>query len=157
MLRNVGMSTSDRRTQQKDRRAKPTPLFSIYTFKGGRRIHIRRKEDRNIHYYVDLYDFPSVLAFISLIIFSVADAFFTMELISKGAKEINPIMEFCLRLGPIPFLLIKYFLTVTSLLTLLVHKNYYLLRGKLRVRTLLFCIPLLYALLIAYELLLIFS
>lgn len=146
-------SHPDRRVQE-DRRAKTTSPLSLSSFFGSRK-DIRRKADRDNHYYIDRYSLRSVLTVLSALILSVADAIFTLHLVSMGATEINPVMDFFLQFGPLPFLLVKYFLTGTSLIWILVHKNYYLFAGRLRTKYILIAIPILYSILIMYELALI--
>lgn len=114
----------ERRTHR-DRRGKPrTSLRSL--FWGGRREVIRREEDRRRRIYVDRYQ-PSQLGVIVLILFlSVIDAILTLLLISHGAVEINPIMAFYLDLGPYPFMFVKYALTSTGLVVLVVFQGRFL-------------------------------
>lgn len=123
----------------------------------GTRKTIRREEDRGVHYYVDLYTPDEGLLFVSILLLSVADAFFTLELIGRGMSEFNAVMDYCLRLSPLSFILTKYLLTATGLVCLLLHKNYPLFRGWLRVRAILIAIAIMYSALIGYELLLISS
>lgn len=144
---------SDRRVQ-KDRRDKTTSPLSLSSLFGSRK-GIRRKTDRDLHYYIDRYSLRAVLTVLITLMLSVADAIFTLHLVSMGATEINPVMDFFLQFGPLPFLLVKYFLTGTSLIWILVHKNYYLFGGKLGIKYILVAIPILYSILIIYELALI--
>ena len=85
---------------------------------------------------------------------SVADAFFTLELIGRGLSEYNVVMDYYLRQSPLSFFLIKYALTALGLLCLLLHKNYPLFRGRFSVRAILIGVAIMYCLLIAYELVL---
>lgn len=82
---------------------------------------------------------------------SVTDAFLTLNLIGHGMSELNPVMEYCLRFSPLSFILAKYLLTASSLLCLLLHKNYPLFRDWVSVRIILISIAILYAALISYE------
>jgi hypothetical protein len=136
-----------------DRRATQTSPFSLASFSGTRRT-IRREEDRNVHYYVDLYGLDEVLIFILILILTVADAFLTLVLVGGGAAELNHVMDYYLRLGPIPFVLVKYLLTAVGLVWLLLSKNYPLFRGKLSVRTIIVGLAVMYSALITYEVLL---
>jgi hypothetical protein len=104
---------------------------------------------------VDRYGRRSVLTIFAALLLSIADAFLTLKLVGLGATEINPVMDFCLRLGPATFLGVKYALTALGLTFLLIHKNYHLLKGRLQVKSLLAAIPLLYLALVVYELLLV--
>jgi hypothetical protein len=136
-----------------DRRATQTSPFSPVSFRGTRRS-IRREEDLSGHYYVDLYGLDEVLIFILILILSLADAFLTLVLVGGGGAELNYVMDYYLRLGPIPFVLVKYLLTAVGLVWLLIFKNYPLFRGKLRVKTIMIGVAVTYLALITYELLL---
>ncbi len=143
----------DRRIK-KDRRRNPTSPLSSHSLFGSRK-KIRRKEDRKVHFYVDRYSFRSILAVNAALILSVADAIFTLRLVSVGAKELNPVMSFFLQFGSIPFLLTKYLLTGSCLIWFLIHKNFYLFRSQISVKSILISVPILYTILIIYELVLI--
>ncbi len=144
---------SDRRTL-KDRRKRPTTPFSWKSLTGSRR-YARRADDKLTYRYVDRYSARSVLVVLVALILSVGDAVLTLHLVSLGAEEINPIMDFFLRLGPLPFLLVKYVLTGISLLWFLIHKNFYIFGGRFSVKYILISIPILYVFLILYELILV--
>ena len=136
-----------------DRRNRPTnPLSRDSLF--GRRSQIRRESDRDLHYYVDRYEPTSALLFITVIVLSTLDALFTLRLVGSGGREINPVMDFFLDWGPLPFLFVKYLLSGGALLFVLIHKEYYLRLGKLRLksRNLLLIVLALYLALITYEL-----
>ncbi len=130
----------ERRSGQ-DRRAKPTSPWSFASIRGKRREG-RRAEDRRRPFYVDRYA-PRLLVVVSaVLLLSVLDAFLTLRLVALGGREINPIMDFFLQAGAVPFLAVKYALTVGGLVMLLVHKNFYVVVGRFRVKYLL---PLLFA------------
>lgn len=136
-----------------DRRARPTSPLSWSSLTGSRR-YARRKADRNIHYYVDRYGLPSVFALFVTLIFSLADAFFTMRLIAAGAEELNPVMKFFLQFGPVPFVVAKYILTAAGLTWLLIHKEYPMFSGRITVKVFFLAIPVSYGLLLIYEIML---
>ena len=142
---------SNRRRQ--NRRSKPTSPLTASSF-FGKRKNIRRDEDHLTQPYVDLYSFSSVLAVLVTLALSVADAIFTLKLISLGASELNPLMDFLLQLGPIPFLTVKYILTGACLLFFLVNENRTVFWGRLKIKLLLAFSLLLYFVLIFYELVL---
>ncbi len=52
---------------------------------------------------------------LAIAILSILDAYFTIYLVSKGARELNPVMNFYLAQGTLAFFCVKYFLTATSL------------------------------------------
>ena len=146
-------ATPARRRAGQDRRRQPTSPFSMASLRGSRKS-VRRLEDRHVHYYVDLYSRADGLLFTCILLLSVADAFFTLELIGRGLSEYNVVMDYYLRQSPLSFFLIKYALTAFGLLCLLLHKNYPLFRGRFSVRAILIGVAIMYCLLIAYELVL---
>ncbi len=90
---------------------------------------------------------------LSIILLSLLDAFFTLKLVTIGAaSEFNPVMNFFLNMGPVPFLLIKYALTVGGVLSFLVLKNFTYLSRKVRVSSIIVTVLALYVVLIMYEL-----
>jgi hypothetical protein len=136
-----------------DRRVRQTSPFSLDSLRGSRKI-IRRAADQSVHYYVDIYSHDEGLLFIFILLLSVADAFLTIELISDGMSELNVVMDYFLRLGSLPFVLVKYLLTATGLVCLLLHKNYPIFRGWLSIRTVMVIVAVMYCALVAYELML---
>lgn len=76
----------------KDRRKKPTPILSRYTF-WGRRKDFRRKSDKERGGYVDRYS-PGILFFMTLIVgLNILDAIFTTMILDLGGYELNPIVR----------------------------------------------------------------
>ena len=114
-------SEKDRRVLT-DRRQKPTKPFSRYIL-FGRRRSVRRKTDQKTHIYVDLYGHDLFLFLLLIILLSIFDAYFTIFHVEKGAREINPFMNFLIGYGNIHFFIIKYVLTVLSLILLCIYKN----------------------------------
>ena len=98
-----------------DRRKRPRSLIESVLFKGSR-LSTRRAEDRKKIIAFDRYR-PSLLIKILIVLsLSLLDAFLTLILLSKGAIELNPVMDYYLRYGPTQFIVVKYALTVFSLL-----------------------------------------
>ena len=105
-----------------DRREKS--CFTIRYILGiGRRVAVRRKEDRKRILYVDNYS-PKLFIAIAVILFlSAIDAFLTLYLVGYGAYEINPMMAYFLNAGPYTFFALKYGLTSVSAVVLLLLRN----------------------------------
>lgn len=120
----------------------------------GSRRHSRRKEDAQKYFFVDLYSSFSAGVLVFTLILSVVDAFMTLRLVGRNIEELNPVMGFFLKLGPLEFIMAKWFLTALGLFTLLIFQNYYLWKGKVRTAALLAILPILYLGLITYEILL---
>ncbi len=134
-----------------DRRKRPTNPLSLHSLLYGRRRKPRRVEDRAVHYYVDRYGPASLALFLLSLLFSVADAFITLELIEAGGRELNPVMLFFLQWGIAPFLTVKFGLTISGLLFLLLHKEYHLFGWRIRGKHVMVFALGLYAVLILYE------
>ena len=90
---------------------------------GGRRKLIRRFEDKQKLFYVDRYSQRHFGAIVLILFLSVIDAILTIILINHGATEINPIMAYCLNVGPFTFLSAKYLFTSVGLFVLLMLRN----------------------------------
>jgi hypothetical protein len=140
------------RRSGKDRRARPTSPFTIQSLRGSRQ-HYRRKEDTRKLFFVDLYSPLSVAVLVFTLCLSIVDAFLTLVLVGHNAEELNPVMDFFLKLGPVQFIMVKLFLTAFGLTTLLILKNYYLWHGRVKAAALLFIFPFLYLVLVGYEIL----
>jgi len=143
------------RRSGKDRRARPTSPLSRESLFGSRRGS-RRKEDAHRHYFVDLYSPLFVALLVFTLVLSITDAFLTMRLVEGHFQELNPVMDFFLQMGPLPFVLAKCALTIFGLLTLLVLKNYYIW-GKIKTAVVLVIFPFLYMILITYEIFMVMS
>lgn len=104
-----------------DRRHRPTPMFSRYTFFGGRRQNVRRtEEDQEV--FVDRYGPGLMIAVLAVVLLNLADAFFTLLFLANGGQELNPLVDQVLAYGPQVFILFKTvgigvcaaFLTITK-------------------------------------------
>ena len=72
---------------------------------------------------------------IAILVLSVADAILTVNLIGLGAIEINPLMDYYLKLGPHTFLAVKYVLTSLSIFILVIYSNSTLKNGRFPIRS----------------------
>jgi hypothetical protein len=112
-----------------DRRNCPTPIFSRYTIKDGRRKTIRRVKDKKIHLFVDLYSTRLLIAVLFLFSLSCLDAFLTLALINRGTVyEANPVMAYFLGYGIMPFTFTKFAITASAISVLCLFKNVSLTR-----------------------------
>src|SRR5262249_48502772 len=92
-----------------DRRRRPTPLLSRYLLVRRRRGGRREGERERI--YVDRPGPWAGVAFILLMILSIADAYSTLNLLAAGGEEANPVMAAALSLGEGAFVAAKLGLT----------------------------------------------
>ena len=90
-----------------DRRGKPTPFLSRYSFWGGRRTDNGRRDGESQPGYVDLYS-PRLWALLLFFLcLNLLDSHFTMVYLQRGGAEANPIALWLLELGPFAFLIGK--------------------------------------------------
>lgn len=115
-----------------------------------RRMHARRAEDRR-YPLLDRFESALLALALALIGLSVLDALFTLELLSRGGRELNPVMAWALDLGVAPFAVLKMALTALPA-ALLVATGNLALFGRLRARSVLAALVGLYGGLIVYEL-----
>ncbi|MGC8810125.1 MAG: DUF5658 family protein [bacterium] len=129
----------------KDRRKKPTPILSRYTF-WGRRKELRRKTDQERGGYVDRYS-PGILFFMTLIIgLNILDAIFTTMILDLGGYELNPIVRSVIFLYGDNFWLWKFGVVSASLILLCLHSKFRM------VKPIIFGITLIYIAVISYQL-----
>ena len=80
-----------------------------------------------------LFHGPRVFAAVLFIIFlTIADAYLTLDLVSRGAEELNPIMAYYLERSPLTFFTVKYFLTCAAIIMILSIKEIYIFGNKIR-------------------------
>ncbi|WP_420885411.1 DUF5658 family protein [Candidatus Scalindua japonica] len=142
------------RSNDTDRRQEEGAPGLRYLF-FGRRKTIRRRTDHQESYFLDHFSVRVFSIIIVIILLSVTDAMLTLHLISKGAAEINPIMEHFLQYGTLPFLTAKYLLTTASVTLLLIYKNVHIFGTKIRAKYLFILILLIFISVVLWELYLI--
>jgi len=119
----------DRRSG-KDRRSNDVPSAkSLFIYRSRKKV--RRKDDKYKMSYLDQYGSGIFIAIVLLLFLSIIDAFLTLFLIDHGASEINPIMAYFLKFGPITFVSFKYFFTSYSILVLLIFSNFFIRKLKI--------------------------
>jgi hypothetical protein len=81
--------------------------------------------------YVDRPGPWVLVAFVALLVLSVADAWFTLRVLAHGGEEANPVMRQALALGPAAFVVLKTVVTFLGAAFLCLHKNWPLGRACL--------------------------
>ena len=134
-----------------DRRKRKIPPLKYLLF-GGRRKRIRRKEDENGLIILDNHG-PGIFALAVIILtLSIIDGLLTLNLIGRGAHEINPVMSYLIQLNPYIYFFAKCFLTGAGVILLILLRNY---RSKLfgvRVSKLLPTMAVIFLIVTFYEL-----
>lgn len=137
------------RRARADRRHRPTSLWDSLVHPRRRRSGRRTGEKRDI--YVDVFQRRDVLLMVAIFVLNIFDALFTLLWLQRGGGEGNPLMAWLLEHGNEAFLLQKCLVVGLWLVLLVVHKNFRLARLGL------WSLASLYALLVAYHLVLIGS
>lgn len=134
--------------RHKDRRQRPTPAFSRYTFRGRRR-HQRREEEGQ-DYYIDRYPLRYLFLVLGVVLLSSLDAYLTLNLLQRGGVELNPFMSFLIERNATLFMTVKFAITSICLVFLLLHKNFHIF-GRVKIAYFIYGVFSLYVLLILYE------
>lgn len=72
-----------------------------------------------------MHSSKSFATILLIVVLTILDTLFTLELVSNGATEINPIMCYYLNHGPLVFFAVKYAVTCASILLVLALKQSY--------------------------------
>jgi len=132
----------------KDRRKRPTPALSRYTFL-GRRKTIRRKSDQQRGGYIDRYSSTLFFFLISILGLNVLDALLTLMILDLKGWEANPVVNSVISLYGTKFWVWKFSIVSISLAILCLHSRFKL------VREIVIAIGCLYVIVVAYQIYLI--
>ena len=135
----------DRRVSDRRRLTFRTLFQSGFT---PRRRGGRRAEDHES--LVDWHEPELLFLALAILLLSVTDAFFTLTLLTNGASEANPIIDYVLINYPGYFAAIKMLLTGGGVLVLVVMARARVFR-VVRVKHILQCFLAAYVVLVAYE------
>lgn len=141
---------TERRAIHTERRCnhRRAAVHSIYR---KRRKYLRRVHDYRVGTYVDSHEPTLFYLAMVLMALSVLDAFFTTLLISYGSEELNPILAYLLALDLYVFLGVKFLITGSSTLFLIMHKHHRLFNTISCYQLLVLSVAV-YFLLVCYEL-----
>ncbi len=138
------------------RRVPDRRVFTLETVLKGithsRRRHHRRA-DESPHAQRDWYHPRLFVLVVGIMLMSIADAFFTLKLLSAGAIETNPVMDYFLRISVPAFITAKMVLTGGSII-LMTALSSYLFLDRFLIGKLITISFIGYIVLISYELLL---
>ena len=152
-MNNAYLHADPRTNRRRADRRNPFTLSSLLAGNRYCRRHGARRDSDRHSYYIDWYGPELMLLVIGILLFCFADAVFTLTLLSRGAIEVNPFMAWLIETDIQLFAIIKMALTGVCLIFLVMHINFRIYR-LLKVNHVLYaCLPL-YALLIAYEMVL---
>jgi hypothetical protein len=115
-----------------------------------RRVSNRRRADDQT-YLVDVYDMGLIMVSLAVVLMSCVDAFFTLNLLTLGAVELNVFMDVLISSDERTFLYVKLAATSAGVVFLTAMSRYRVF-GVLPVRRLLEGLCAIYACLIIWEL-----
>jgi hypothetical protein len=115
------------------------------------RRRLSRREHDQLNSYTDWYGHWPFAAALSIILLCFADAFLTIVLLSKGAVELNTLMNWLIQKDAHLFALVKMSMTGAALIVLVLHYNFRIYK-YIPVRYLIYALVPLYSLLIFHEL-----
>jgi len=147
----VGPDETARSRTLVDRR-KPGLRSIYYGMFNPRRRRVRREDDE-VHAFLDWH--PRVLLAVatSVLLLSLADGLITVRLVSAGVQELNPLLAAFVHGSPAAFALVKWLLTAcgVSALVIAAHARVF---GRIKGATVLYGVSAAYLVLVAYGLLL---
>ena len=131
-------------------RRQPSLKTLLGSLKHYRRRHLRRDDDKQ-NSYTDWYGHWPFAATLIIILLCFADAFLTIVLLSKGAVELNGLMDWLIQKDTHIFTVVKMSMTGVALIVLVMHFNFRIYK-YVAVRYLIYALVPLYSLLIFHEL-----
>lgn len=142
----------DRAVELRDRDERRKP--SLRTLWGALTKHRRRtprRENDHLNSYTDWYGHWPLAATFTIILLCFADAFLTTVLLSKGAIEMNVLMDYLIQKNIQLFTVVKMSVTGAALIILVLHFNFRVYK-YVAVRYVIYGLVPLYSLLIFHEL-----
>lgn len=153
MMQTTWATTSAGERRSTDDRRHFSAKTIVYGAKYARRSKVRREEDHRFA-HLDYYSRWLMVFSVGILLFSVTDATLTLHLLSNGAIEANPIMDYFIQLGVVPFVVSKMLMTSIPLVLLTATSNHFLF-NRIRISVIFPMILAFYAGLIIYEIILI--
>ena len=143
----LAMNSMEQRVADRRQPSYQTVYGALFT---NRRRSPRREGD-HLDSYTDWYGVVPLAATVTIILLCFADAFLTTVLISKGAVELNILMDWLIQRDIHMFAVVKMSVTGIALIILVMHHNFRIYR-YLAVRYVLYAIVPVYVVLIYHEL-----
>jgi hypothetical protein len=137
------LKDSDERTP-KDRRLRPTPALSRYTYFGRRKV-LRRGADRQRGGYTDRYSSGLFTFLVLILALNALDALFTLMILNVGGCEVNFVVGSAIELWGDRFWIWKFALSSACVILLCLHSNFRLVRKAI------FGITVIYVMLAIYQ------
>jgi len=123
----------------------------LYSLFKRRRRGLRRATDIHKGHYVDIHEPKSLIIGVAILVMSCLDAYFTLLLLQHGSVEINPLMKLLINIDVALFVKTKIAVTAFCIIFIITHKNFWLLKNRLKVHSLMSATMVMYFLLINYQ------
>jgi hypothetical protein len=107
----------------KDRRTRPTPALSWFTF-FGRRKSLRRETDKQKGGYTDRYTSGVLASLVLILVLNVLDVLFTLTILDAGGCEVNFVVGSAIALWGDRFWIWKLALSSFCIVLLCLHSNF---------------------------------
>ena len=133
-----------------DRRNQHTKSLLYSLFK-RRRISLRRDDDRQHGFYVDVHEPRMLMWGVAILLLSCMDAYFTLLLLPYGAYEVNPLMRLLIETDYTLFIKTKIAITAFGVVFLIAHKNFWFLKNTIRVPAVMSMTLVMYFVLVNYQ------
>lgn len=151
----TGCSGNEEPRLGQDRRRRMLPPMR-YLIAGGRRRQVRRSEDRERVVILDRYSPRLFGCIVGILFLSVLDALLTLYLMEHGSTELNPVMDYFLKKGPLVFTVAKYALTSVAVVIFLMVANTVVPRSNFRAKKLFPYALIAFGSVIVWEIMLVF-
>jgi len=135
---------NDKRVIQ-DRRKKPTPFLSWYTF-FGRRKGFRRKSDQKRGGYVDRYSSKLFLLLIVILVLNALDVFLAITILNQKGWALSPMLHSIMQLHRDRLWIWKFGIVSVALVLLCLHSKFKPARAMLAAVSSIYFLVILYQL-----------
>ena len=146
----VAKQADIRAIEQREEDRRQTSARTLFGAIRHQRRRAHRRDNDHVNRYIDWYGHWPFAATLTIALLCFADAFLTIVLLSKGAVELNILMDWLIQHDVHTFAVVKMAVTGTALVVLVMHFNFRIYRF-IAVRYLIYALVPLYSLLIAHE------
>ena len=139
-----------RAIEQREDERRQTSSRTLFGAIRHQRRRTHRRDNDHVNRYIDWYGHWPFAASLTIALLCFVDAFLTIVLLSKGAVELNILMDWLIQHDVHTFAVVKMAVTGIALVVLVMHFNFRIYRF-IAVRYLIYALVPMYSLLIAHE------
>jgi len=133
-----------------DRRQNRASFLGVFRTNGRRKVVRRAIETTAGGHYLDHYEARLFIPSLIILVLCMIDAHITLNLLAKGATELNVVMKLAIEKGVVIFLVTKYAMTATSVVFLVIHHQFRIF-NIVQVRHIIYGYAWIYITLLTYE------